>query len=115
MNGLTSRSVTHHVKGVYATDKDRVRTHRKLSSSHFTVVSIVQWALFCCASLPPICLFSRSSFSHLKVPILIEGKFIFRADYFVYRFDCVRPQNGGDECVGDTRGLWEICKRNVSE
>jgi len=24
------------------------------------------------------------------------------------------PQNGGDECPGDTRGLWEICKRNVS-
>ncbi|XP_015758816.1 PREDICTED: A disintegrin and metalloproteinase with thrombospondin motifs 18-like [Acropora digitifera] len=50
---------------------------------------------------------------HLKVPILIEGKFVFRADDFVYRFDCVRPQNGGDECAGDTRGLWEICKRNL--
>lgn len=49
VNGLTSRSVIHHVKGVYATDKDRVRTHRKLSLSHFTVVSVVEEALRRCA------------------------------------------------------------------
>ena len=49
MNGLSSRSVTHHVKAVYATDNDRVLTHRKLSLSHFTVVSVVQRALFRCA------------------------------------------------------------------
>ena len=115
VNGLTSRSVTHHVKAVYATDSDRVRTHRKLSLSHFTVVSVVQRGLCSVVLEFHLCLFSRSSFSHLKVPILIEGKFVFRADDFVYRFDCVRPQNGGDECAGDTRGLWEICKRNVSD
>ena len=49
VNGLTSRSVTHHVKAVYATDSDRVRTHRKLSLSHFTVVRVGQRALFRCA------------------------------------------------------------------